>query len=636
MVRVRSLPRVFRKEDAPARTDPAQPGRIVMSVTDTDILEESDAAERKTSVTFQKVFAYAWSYWRRYPVAVAVLVFGQFATTGAYIIQPYLAGKLVDAVALDEGSLDLATVLLGLFLAAITFNIVMRQVHERYWIYLATSCMARIAQDAFFRVQRFSTQWHANNFAGATVRKVTRGMWGFDLFGDTLSYGFIPTVLMIVWAIVILSLQIPILGVLMVIAVSLYGAIVYLMSTRYVGPTNRVFVAQDSRLGAVMADAVTCNATVKSFGAEGREDDLMEATTTDWREKASRTWNRSVLTGLVQSVILLILQGSLISVALWYWSRGMATPGQITMVITIYLVLNGYLRDMGMHMRNMQQAMNDIEDIVLFQDKALGVEDMPGAMKLMAGHGRIVFDRVRFAYDNQPDPVYDDFSIEIASGERVALVGQSGSGKSTFVKLVQRLYDVDGGEIRIDGQDVARVSQESLRQAIALVPQEPILFHRTLAENIAYARPGATRSEIARAARQAHAHEFIARLPKGYDTLVGERGVKLSGGERQRVALARAFLADAPILILDEATSSLDSVTEELIQEAMDELMEGRTTIVIAHRLSTIQSVDRILVFADGRIVEQGTHTELMARPDGHYRKLYQTQYGGCGAREAS
>ena len=228
--------------------------------------------------------------------------------------------------------------------------------------------------------------------------------------------------------------------------------------------------------------------------------------------------------------------------------------------------------------------------------------------------------------------------LSLRPGEHVGLVGHSGSGKSTFVKLVQRLYDIDGGRIAIDGQDIAKVTQASLRETISVVPQEPLLFHRSLAENIAYGRPGASREDVIAAAQKAHAHDFIMALPQGYDTLVGERGIKLSGGERQRVALARAVLSDAEILILDEATSSLDSMSEALLKKAVESVIEGRTTIIVAHRLSTIQNVDRILVFDQGRIVEQGTHAELLARPDSQYRRLFDSQAFGLigGAAEAA
>jgi ATP-binding cassette subfamily B protein len=240
--------------------------------------------------------------------------------------------------------------------------------------------------------------------------------------------------------------------------------------------------------------------------------------------------------------------------------------------------------------------------------------------------GEVAFRNVTFHYGGHVEPLYRDFSVTLRAGEKVGLVGRSGSGKTTFVKLIQRLYDVTSGHIVIDGNDIAQATQASLRSQIAIVAQEPILFHRSLAENIAYARPSATQAEIEHAAKLANAHAFVERLPKGYATLVGERGVKLSGGERQRIALARAFLADAPILILDEATSSLDSESEALIQEAMERLMVGRTTIVIAHRLSTVRAMDRILVFDKGEIVEEGNHAALVRRESGIYKSLFERQ----------
>jgi ATP-binding cassette subfamily B protein len=277
-----------------------------------------------------------------------------------------------------------------------------------------------------------------------------------------------------------------------------------------------------------------------------------------------------------------------------------------------------------MHIRNLQRSVNDMEELVALYAHPLGIDDKPGATPIAIGEGGIRFDHVTFQYGAHPTPLYRDFSVEIKPGERVGLVGHSGSGKTTFVKLIQRLYDVNDGAITIDGQNIAEVQQSSLRGQLAIVQQEPILFHRTLAENISYGRPGASRSEIIQAAKQANAHDFIMGLPKGYETMVGERGVKLSGGERQRVAIA--FLADAPILILDEATSSLDSESEVMIQQAMERLMEGRTTLVIAHRLSTVRALDRLLVFDKGKIVEEGNHEQLIRLNGGIYRRLFERQ----------
>ena len=324
--------------------------------------------------------------------------------------------------------------------------------------------------------------------------------------------------------------------------------------------------------------------------------------------------------------MLLCLRASVIGGALLLWIAGRASPGDVTYVLTSYYIIHAYLRDVGMHINNLQRSVNDMEELVAIHDEAIGIADVAGALPIDVHGGRIVFEDVTFHYGGHRAPLYDGLSVDIRAGERVGLVGRSGSGKTTFVKLVQRLYDVSGGRILIDGQDIATATQHSLRSQIAIVQQDPILFHRSLAENIAYGRPGASMAAIEQAARLANAHEFILRLPKGYGTLVGERGVKLSGGERQRVALARAFLADAPVLILDEATSSLDSESEALIQQAMERLMKGRTSIVIAHRLSTVRSLDRILVFDRGEIVEQGTHAALASRAGGIYRGLFERQ----------
>jgi ATP-binding cassette subfamily B protein len=332
---------------------------------------------------------------------------------------------------------------------------------------------------------------------------------------------------------------------------------------------------------------------------------------------------------------LLIVRTTLIGAGIWLWSSGQATPGDVTYMLTTYFVVHGYLRDVGQYIHNLQRSVNEMDELVELHATPVGVVDREGAAPIRITSGEVRFENVGFHYGAHETPLYRDLAVTIKAGERVGLVGHSGSGKTTFVKLIQRLYDVTSGRVMIDGQDVAAVTQQSLRSQIAIVPQEPILFHRTLAENIGYGRPGSTQEEIERAAHLANAHDFITRLPKGYNTLVGERGVKLSGGERQRIALARAFLVDAPILILDEATSSLDSESEQLIQAAIERLLKGRTALVIAHRLSTVRALDRILVFDQGRIVEDGPHSDLMRRAGGRYRHLFERQMGDLrGAAE--
>jgi len=409
------------------------------------------------------------------------------------------------------------------------------------------------------------------------------------------------------------------------------GAVMYIavsisLSLYYVAPAARLSNAQDTRIGALMADAITCNTVVKSFGAESREDYRLAKVLEKWHNRTSRTWTRATGNGTLQQLVLQGLRTLVLLYAVWLWWEGRATAGDATFVLTSYFIVHGYLRDIGQHVRNLQRSANEMEEMVQFHSLPLGIVDRADAKPIHVREGEIVYDRVTFHYGAQAEPLFAEFSLRIQAGERVGLVGHSGSGKTTFVKLLHRLYDVSGGRIVIDGQDTARVTQQSLRTQLALVPQEPILFHRTLAENIAYGRPDAPMVDIEEAARLANAHEFILRQPKGYRTLVGERGVKLSGGERQRVALARAFLANTPVLVLDEATSSLDSESEALIQVAMERLMAGRTSIVIAHRLSTVRMLDRILVFEHGRVTEEGTHEELVQREGGTYKRLFERQ----------
>lgn len=551
-------------------------------------------------------------------------------STLADVLTPLYSGRLVDAVAssatADDVAWNAATAAFSMLVALALTGVVLRNLAFMAIVELTLKMMADIAADAFHRVQRFSTDWHANSFAGSTVRKITRGMWALDLLNDTILIALLPSVVMLVGSTLLLGWFWPLMGAVVATGSVLFIGVTTMLSLGYVAPAARLANAWDTRLGGSLADAVSCNAVVKGFGAEEREETRLADVVAKWRARTRRTWVRGTVNGTTQGTMLLLLRAAVIGFSLLLWSWGQASAGDVAFVLTSFFVLQGYLRDIGTHIRNLQRSINDMEELVDFQSEPLGIEDRPGAKPIRITDGRITFDNVTFHYGSHRLPLYRDFSVDIAPGGRVGLVGHSGSGKTTFVKLIQRLYDVTAGNILIDGQDIANVAQASLRAQIAIVQQEPILFHRSLAENIAYARPSATQAEIEHAARLASAHDFIADLPKGYGTLVGERGVKLSGGERQRVAIARAFLADARILILDEATSSLDSESEVLIQQAMERLMVGRTTLVIAHRLSTVRALDRLLVFDRGRIVEEGSHDQLIRLQGGIYRRLFERQ----------
>lgn len=579
-----------------------------------------------------EVMGFVWGYWWRQPGRFFGLAVVMLVAVAFDVVAPTVAGRLIDALAAGGGGLPTdeqwreAVLLVGVLVGlAIGFH-VMRYVAFRLWILLAAETMRDMVAEVFARVQRYSADWHANSFAGSTVRKISRGMWAYDQIADIVYIGFFPALIILLGIAGILLVQWPVIGLFLLGGVAAYCIVSVLLATRYCAPANRASNDADSDMGAVLADSITCNAVVKSFSGEVREDARVRGAGEKWRRLTTRSWDRLVNMELAQMVILTVIQLGMLGLALLFWVRGEASAGGVTAILTSYFMIHGYLREFGNQMRDLQQAINEMEDIVAFANMPIGVPDVPGAVALEPKGGEIAFDNVVFRYGGQSKALYNDFSVRIAPGERVALVGKSGSGKSTFVKLIQRLYDIDTGRIAIDGQDVAKCTQESLRQVISVVPQDPALFHRSLAENIAYARPDASREVIIDAARRANAHDFIMALPQGYDTLVGERGVKLSGGERQRVAIARAIVADAPVLILDEATSSLDSITEDAIQAAIEELVKGRTTIVIAHRLATVRRADRILVFANGEVVEHGTHDQLMTDTDGHYRALHHMQ----------
>jgi ATP-binding cassette subfamily B protein len=564
---------------------------------------------------------------------VAAIVVLMTAATMADVLVPLFAGRLIDAVSASYGDRDAArsaavTALVAM-LALGTGMIALRHLAFLGIVRFSARVMQAIAQESFWRVQRFSTEWHANSFAGSVVRKITRGMWAFDLLTDTLLIALLPSCVVLIGTSLLLGLHWPGMGGVVGGGAVVYLALVVTGSMAYVAPAAQLSASWDTRVGGALADAVGCNAVVKAFGAEAREDAVLARMLRRWRERTQRHWVRGINNGSAQLTILLMLRGVIVGAALLLWWRDRASAGDVAYMLTSYFVVHGYLRDVGYHIGNVQRTVSDMTELVRLSGEPLGVADAPGATPIHIRRGTIVFDRVSFRYGEHPTPLYRDFSLVIGAGERVGLVGRSGSGKTTCVKLIQRLYDITDGRIMIDGQDIARVGQASLRAQIAIVQQEPILFHRSLAENIAYARPDARMAEVEHAARLANAHDFITRLPRGYATPVGERGVKLSGGERQRVALARAFLADAPILILDEATSSLDSESERLIQQAMQRLMSGRTAIVIAHRLSTVRALDRILVFDRGRIVEAGDHDLLLRRERGIYRQLFEGQAMG-------
>lgn len=582
------------------------------------------------SPTFRQTFNFVASYWRPYRLAVLGLFGAQLVITATELTQPWLLGRLLDALAAHPAGAPLGSIL-TIFYGIIGLSAAFWLLTVGRWLvvsYLEPRAAARLGAEAFARVQRFGTAWHASAFVGSTVRRIARGMRSFETFSDHVFFEFLPLALLLAGSVGFLLWRFPQFGGWLTLGIGVYVAVSITLAVRWVMPTRQAENAADSAVAGGLSDSLACRELVQSCGAEAREDRRLTGLLAAWRAASQKTYFAGSYASLIQNTLIVLMKAGFFGGGIWLWQQGLLTVGQVATVFGLYTLISGHLRDVGQRVREILQATSDLADVVEFAETKPAVADQPGAQPLVCRRGELVFDRISFTYPGQARPIFHNFSLTIPAGQRLALVGHSGSGKTTFFKLLTRAYDLSAGTIHVDGQNIAAVQQTSLRANLALVPQEPILFHRSLAENIGYARPGASLAAIKKAARLAHAAEFIERLPQKYETLVGERGVKLSGGERQRVALARAILADAPVLLLDEATAALDSQSERLIQAALDTLLPGRTSITIAHRLSTVRAADRIVVLDRGRIVEDGTHAQLL-RLGGVYAQLYRLQAGG-------
>ena len=569
-------------------------------------------------------------YVRRYAAFVCAMVVLEAGQSGCSILLPYAIKQMMDAVAAAHaGAGEVWEVVRAPFwlFAALNLGVVLcSRASGTLLVMLGPALRRRVRRELFAWLQLHSQRYFLSNFAGSIANRIAEVSMGVAQVIWTVLFDFWPLAIAFSVSQVLLAQVNARLAAVLGAWIVVYVVVSFLLARRC-RRYAREYAAARSAVSGTIVDSVSNIMTAKLFARRDFERRYLDDYLATEVERARATFWFMEGIRWFQFLAALVLMLAVIGYALRLHGSGAMTAGQFAMAASLALLLIEQARGLSRRFLEFFEFLGNINDGVGMIVRPHEVVDAPGAGPLAVAGGEIRFEHVDFAYGPER-PVFTDLNLTLRAGERVGLVGYSGSGKSTLVNLVLRLFEPQAGRILIDGQDVRTVTQESLRAAVAMIPQDPLLFHRSLMDNIRYGRLDASDEEVIAAAQRAHAHEFIIATELGYDALVGERGVKLSGGQRQRIALARAILKASPILLLDEATSALDSVTEKLIQQSLDFLMRGRTVVVIAHRLSTLASMDRIVVFHEGRIVEDGSHVELLAR-DGHYAHMWAMQAGG-------
>lgn len=571
-----------------------------------------------------------WQQVRKYKLLLFFMFLGLAAATVLELIAPLYYKEFFNILTGSTSTENtVAQELIRVLISIITINIISWGFYRFTTFandYFLPYVMADLSQHSYDYLMQHSHGFFTNRFVGALVRKLTRLSRAFEVFADRVYWDLFPLAIRILGAVAILYIFNHTIAYILLVWTALFIFLNYLFSIWKLKYDKRR-AEKDTETTATLADAVTNQTNVQVFNGHQYELGRFKKVTRELQRLQTFTWNLGASIEAAQSALFIVVEFLLMYFAVKFWQQGLITVGDFVLIQSYLVGLIIHLWGVGRNIRDIYESFADAEEMTGILNTPHEIKDAKTAKPLSISAGKIEFKEVSFNF-NKTREVLHKINLTINGGEKLAIIGPSGAGKSTIIKLLFRFYDLASGKILIDGQKINQVTQKSLHDALSIVPQEPILFHRSLTENIRYGRRNATNEEVVRAAKLAHCDEFIETFPEKYNTYVGERGIKLSGGERQRVAIARAILKDAPILVLDEATSSLDSHSESMIQDALKTLMKNKTVVVIAHRLSTIRQMDRIVVLDNGKIIDEGTHEELLDK-DGLYKQLWQLQAGG-------
>ena len=593
-------------------------------------------ARSRGDSTTRRTLHYFWLVTRRHFGLFAGLMLATFCFTALLSYgNPYVMSLVVDRVSAEPVAADQVLEVFGPYIAALIAINVAGQAASKlqdYTMYkLEIAAAYDLATMSFDALCNQSMSFHSNRFGGTLVSQTTKFMSAYQLLLETITFPFLPVVCSIVFTCGILAPRVPVYVVILMVLLAVYAGVSYYMYKRILHLNEQAASAQN-QLSGELSDSVANILAVKTYGREDYERGLFDQANREVVARDSkRMWAslaRGIITACITVAIMAVVTVFIAGGNAWYG----ITPGTLVVMFTYTYTVTNQFNFINNGLQRFNRAFGDASGMTVILDEPRLVADKPGAPPLQVSEGAIDFQDIGFWYadGDTRTQVFDGFNLHIPAGQRVGLVGMSGAGKTTLTKLLLRLSDIQEGRILVDGQNVADTTQQSLRRQIAYVPQESLLFHRTIAENIAYGRPDATMEQIREAARRANALEFIERLPQGFDTPLGENGAALSGGERQRLSIARALLKDAPVVLLDEATSALDPENETLVQEAIGALARGKTVLVIAHRLRTVAGAHKIVVLDAGAVAEQGTHDELLAAK-GLYARLWSLQQQSLG-----